>query len=259
MHNNITNIALAGSGNIAWHLAKVLMLRGYTISGIWSRDYSKAEELAKSCNSRAFKEVSGLRETADLLIIAVPDNAIETVAGSIGDFAGIVVHTAGSVTIDVLKEYFEDFGVFYPLQTFSKATPLVFGEVPLLLEASSLPVMQDLKLLADKLSGKVFEAVSSQRLMLHIAAVFAGNYSNLMYVIGNELLKESNLSTEILYPLILETARKATSGDPQKLQTGPARRNDSKTIGKHIEALASYPEYAELYRNLSRIISNNYN
>jgi hypothetical protein len=79
-----------------------------------------------------------------------------------------------------------------------------------------------------------------------------------MYVIGNELLKSSDLPPEVLYPLIAETARKATTGDPLKLQTGPARRNDTLTIEKHLAALASQPKYAEIYGLLSKLISNNY-
>ena len=94
--------------------------------------------------------------------------------------------------------------------------------------------------------------------MLHVAAVFAGNYSNLMYIIGNELLKNCDLPPEVLHPLLSETARKAVAGDPLKMQTGPARRNDTITIEKHLKALALQPEYAEAYRLLSQLISKKY-
>jgi predicted short-subunit dehydrogenase-like oxidoreductase (DUF2520 family) len=104
----------------------------------------------------------------------------------------------------------------------------------------------------------VYPAESQQRLLFHVAAVFAGNYSNLMYIIGNELLDNFNLPHDILHPLIMETARKAVTGDALKMQTGPARRNDNATIEKHIEALASFPEYAELYRILASHISRKF-
>lgn len=258
MHNHIRKIAFAGAGNVAWHLAQALKLQGYTISGIWSREFKHAKALSDICGSECCTEISGLRAGADLIIIAVPDKAIENVARSIGKFDGIVVHTAGSVPMDVFKNKFQHFGVFYPLQTFSKETQVDFKDIPILIESSSDEVMQEIDQVAMKLSAKVFKASTDHRLVLHVAAVFACNYSNLMYIIGNELLKSSSLPAEILHPLILETARKAVAGDPLLLQTGPARRNDTVTLEKHIEALASQPEYAELYRLLANFISKKY-
>jgi predicted short-subunit dehydrogenase-like oxidoreductase (DUF2520 family) len=193
-----------------------------------------------------------------MIIIAVADKAIEDVAGRIGEFDGIVVHTAGSVSMDVLKNSFENYGVFYPLQTFSKEIPLDLREVPFFLESSSAEVFLALKQVASTISAKVHEADSHQRLLLHVAAVFAGNYSNLMYIIGNEILKQYNLPQEVLHALILETARKAVTSDPVNMQTGPARRRDNITIENHIETLASLPEYAELYRRLADLISTKY-
>jgi len=258
MHKSIKNIAFAGAGNIAWHLANALKLEGYNITGIWSRNYINAQSLAYSCEAKAFNEINELRADTDLIIIAVADIAIADVALNIGKFDGIVVHTAGSVPIDVLADKFKNFGVFYPLQTFSKGTVVNLGEVPFFIESSSDEVNEAINHVVLKLSSKVYKADSRQRLLLHIAAVFAGNYSNLMYTIGNEILKNSNLPAEVLNPLILETARKAVLVDPLAVQTGPARRHDITTIEKHIETLASLPEYAELYRLLARQISNKY-
>ena len=258
MQKSITKIALAGSGNIAWHLANGLKLQGYQISGIWSRNYSNAVTLAESCGSSACRKIADLREDSDMIIIAVSDNAIENVAVSIGKFEGIVVHTAGSVGTDLLKDSFNNYGVFYPLQTFSKGIPVNLQEVPFFIESSSHENTEAIKQVARSLSAKVYEADSHQRMLLHVAAVFASNYSNLMYTISSEVIKSSGLSQEVLNPLIMETARKATSGDPLKMQTGPARRNDTTTIEKHLETLASMPEYAELYRLLAEIISNKY-
>lgn len=257
MHS-IRNIAFAGSGNVAWHLANGLSMKGFCISGIWSRNYANAKTLADSCSSVAVENISELGKNADLIVIAVPDKSIEEVAHTIVDFNGIVVHTAGSVSINVLKGSFDHYGVLYPLQTFSKEIPVNLAEVPFFIESSSAECGLALKVAASKLSGKVHEADSHQRLLLHTSAVFASNFSNLMYIIANELLKSSNMQPEVLYPLIAETARKATTGDPLNMQTGPARRNDTLTIEKHMAALASQPKYAEIYRLLSKLISNNY-
>jgi len=258
MQKSIKSIAFAGSGNVAWHLAKGLKMQGFNISRIWSRDPLNAATLAGICGAEVCKEISGLHERADLIVIAIADKAISDVAVSIGNFDGIVVHTAGSVSIDVLKGNFENYGVFYPLQTLSKGNPVDFREVPFFMESSSEETLLAIKQVALKLSTKVYEADSQQRMLLHVAAVFASNYSNLMYIIGNEILKDSNLPSDILHPLILETAQKAVSGDPLDMQTGPARRHDEITLEKHISALASQPEYAELYKLLSSLINKKY-
>ncbi len=253
-NNSIRNIAFAGSGNVAWHLATGLELKGFHIAGIWSHDFVHASALAESCNSVAFKEISSLKAETDLIIIAVPDKAIDEVASAIGNFEGIVVHTAGSVSVDGLKTHSSHYGSFYPLQTFSKDIPVDFSDVPFFLEASNQDDLSAIRQVASELSSKVYEADSAKRLLLHVAAVFAGNYSNLMYSISNEILKTNGLPIEVLHPLMLETTRKAVHGDPLMLQTGPARRSDIPTIEKHIEALASFPEYAELYSLLAQLI-----
>jgi predicted short-subunit dehydrogenase-like oxidoreductase (DUF2520 family) len=256
MHS-IRNIAFAGSGNVAWHLSSSLKMKGFGISGIWSRNFSHAQKLAKNCNSKAFQNVSDLSQDADLIILSVTDSAIENVAHSIGHFDGIVVHTAGSVSIDKLN-IFENYGVIYPLQTFTKEIPVNLAEVPFFTESSSIEVGSLLAEVALNLSDKVFEIDSQRRMLLHVAAVFAGNFSNFMYVIGNELLESIALPLDILNPLIIETARKAVCGNPTQVQTGPARRNDALTLEKHRKALALHPEYAEIYRLVSELISNKY-
>jgi predicted short-subunit dehydrogenase-like oxidoreductase (DUF2520 family) len=258
MQKRISKIAIAGSGNLAWHLSKGLAMQGFQISGIWSRDFRHANELAANCDSVAYENISALSNEADLIIIAVADKAIENVARSIGAFDGIVVHSAGSVPMNVLEESFRNYGVIYPLQTFSKNISITLGDVPIFLEASTFEVMQSMKMVASKLSDHIYETGSDERLLLHTAAVFASNYLNLMYIIGNEILKNTDIPQEVLRPLIAETARKAISNDPYIMQTGPARRKDLVTIEKHVEALATLPEYAEIYRLLSNLIINKY-
>jgi predicted short-subunit dehydrogenase-like oxidoreductase (DUF2520 family) len=258
MSEKTVHIALAGAGNIASHLAGAFCHEGFPVTGIWSRDFAHAEELAATCGARPCRKPEELQEHADLIVIAVPDHAITTVAGSLAGYKGIVVHTAGSVPLDALTPVFPDCGVFYPLQTFSKSVPVDFGTVPVFLEATSDPVMQLLRQVAGTLSSKLYETDSRQRLLVHVAAVFANNFTNLMFTESYELLKHSGLPPEVLQPLILETARKAVSGLPSEMQTGPARRGDTLTIEKHLEALVSYPAIADLYRILSERIGSLY-
>ena len=259
MQKSIKKISFAGAGNVAWHLANGLKSSGFDIRRVWSRDIANAGELAESCGAEACPELSMLREQTDLIIIATADNAIAEIAAGIGSFEGVLVHTAGSVPMEILADYADNFGVLYPLQTFSKGVPADLGAVPFFTEASSEAVLHTLNQVARSISAKVHTIDSRQRLMLHTAAVFAGNYSNLMYIISNELLANSNLPADALHPLILETSRKAVSGDAKAMQTGPARRNDTSTLQKHLSALASIPEYAELYKLLASMITKKFN
>jgi len=258
MQEGIKRISFAGAGNVAWHLANGLKANGFRISRIWSRDIANAQSLAISCGAEACKDITSLCPETDLIIIAVADKAIAEIAAGIGHFEGMVVHTAGSVPIDILAGYFSNYGVLYPLQTFSKGIPVDLGSVPFFTEASSEELLHALNLVAQSLSAQIHFADSRQRLLLHTAAVFANNYTNLMYVISRNILSGSGLPADALHPLMLETARKAVTGDPLSMQTGPARRNDTPTIEKHLAALASNPEYAELYKLLASIISNIY-
>lgn len=259
MQESIKRISFAGAGNVAWHLANGFKAKGFTISRIWSRNIENARLLAGSCSAVACEDISSLGRETDLVIIAVSDKAIAGVAARLENFEGVLVHTAGSVPMDVLAGHAENYGVLYPLQTFTKGIPVELDSVPFFTEASSEQLLQKINRVALSLSAKVHFTDSRQRLMLHTAAVFANNYTNLMYLISHDILSRSGLPADALHPLILETARKAVSGNPITVQTGPARRNDTPTLEKHLAALASMPEYAELYKLLASIITQKYN
>ena len=132
---------------------------------------------------------------------------------------------------------FEDFGVFYPLQTFSKNKPVNFKEIPICLEANSKKNLNLLKEIASLVSEKIFEVNSEQRRALHVSAVFVNNFSNHLFALADDYCRENDLPFEILRPLIKETVSKIETLDPYSAQTGPALRNDQKTIAAHLELL----------------------
>lgn len=255
---NIQNIAIAGTGNLAWHLAKNLKNKGFHVSGVWSRNQLHAREFADLFSIRAVTHIAELKDQADLIVIAVSDSAVDEVALHLGKFDGLVVHTAGSVELSVLSAYFTNCGVIYPLQTFSKNVELDLSVVPFFLECSSAEGLRLLHSFTEQISANVFETDSASRLRVHTAGVFASNYSNLMYSIAYELLRDQDLHSEILHPLIAETARKALEKDPFLVQTGPARRKDMAIIKKHLDSLADHPRYAEIYKLLADYIIHIY-
>jgi predicted short-subunit dehydrogenase-like oxidoreductase (DUF2520 family) len=255
----IKNIVIAGSGNVAWHLGKALFEGGYSISGIWSRNKPAADELSRMCFSKVLPKPEDIPSDTHLLIIAVSDAAISEVATLFSEFEGIAVHTAGSVGIDVFKNKDQQTGVIYPLQTLSKHSSISLKEVPVFIEGSDEITLAKLHEVAANITSNVYQASSHQRLMLHIAAVFAGNYTNLMYSIADEILTGNNLPYSALHPLIAETAKKAIALKPNDVQTGPARRNDKSTIQKHLKLLEKQPDIALIYQILADTIIKKYN
>jgi predicted short-subunit dehydrogenase-like oxidoreductase (DUF2520 family) len=168
----------------------------------------------------------------------------------------LIVHTSGSVSMDILEPYSENYGVFYPLQTFSKDREINIREVPFLVEANRIDNEDLLVDLGNHLSDRVMLVDSVRRQYIHIAAVFASNFSNHMYDIAHTILQEQDLDFDLLSPLILETAAKATTIGPDRAQTGPARRKDNKIMKKHMEMLRDNPAAMEIYRRISDSIKD---
>ncbi|HEY0670544.1 MAG TPA: Rossmann-like and DUF2520 domain-containing protein [Sphingobacteriaceae bacterium] len=250
------NIVMLGSGNVATHLGKALQLAGHTIVEVWSRTFDNARILASSLQAEAVADVSEISRQADIYIIAVSDDVIADVAALIPATDKLIIHTSGSTGIEILKPYSSRYGVLYPLQTFSKKQDVDFKEIPLVMEGSSEEVEHVLKEMVLQVSFNVHLLNSDQRRVLHLAAVFACNFTNHLYALADNLLKDHNLTFDLIRPLITETARKVQHNNPVSVQTGPAARNDKKTIDKHLELLRDHPELQEIYKLLSQSIVN---
>jgi predicted short-subunit dehydrogenase-like oxidoreductase (DUF2520 family) len=250
------NIVLIGAGNVASHLAPELHQAGHAILQVFSQSENHAKSLAKGISAEAIWHLDNITPTADLYIIATPDSTISQIATSFYTVDGIVVHTSGSMNINLLSQL-QHHGVFYPFQTFSKHRSISFKEIPILIEGSSPKVEKTLLGLANQLSTKVYQLDSNQRKQLHIAAVFSCNFVNHLYYCAEEILKNTSLPFSILKPLILETAQKINTLTPGEAQTGPASRGDLNTIDSHIELLQKSPENSDLlhlYKELSERI-----
>ena len=194
---------------------------------------------------------------SDIIIIAVPDESIGKIAIDLKYRNQIIVHTSGSVSIDVFDELHQ-FGVLYPLQTFTRDMEIDLTDVPFCIEASDPEVVDSLKSLAHKLSNSVVDMNSQLRKDLHIAAVTVNNFSNHLYHLASDYLKEKGLSFDLLKPLIMETARKISDVSPEEAQTGPAKRGDIKTIEEHAEMIEKDLELKKVYTLFSEQILKNY-
>ena len=248
------NIVLLGAGNVATHISRHFFARGHHISCIYSRSGDSARSLASEFDTMGTAEVDQVPRKADFFILCVPDRAVAEVARQFSDREGIWLHTSGALHMDVFQGIARDFGVLYPLQTLSRERKIRMGHIPFLLEASSPLVMERIKDLVSSISEKVGEADSPIRLRVHLAAVFANNFSNHMVFVAKQILADSDLNPGLLDPLLEETFQKLKDMDPQAAQTGPAIRGDRETLDKHIELLRDHPEWEKIYTFISRDI-----
>lgn len=256
--DRIKSAVLIGSGNVATHVGIAFADAGIRILQVYSRNLDKAETLALKLSCEATNVLDSLLGDADLYLIAVSDDAIPEVVAALPHTDKLLVHTSGSTAMQVLQEKTCSYGVFYPLQTFSRDVALDISKVPLCLEASDTETGKLLENLAQKLSKNVSWVTSEQRRKLHLAAVFACNFVNHMYAKAAEILEDNNLPFELLRPLISETARKVMEADPHCVQTGPARRNNKGIIDKHLQMLAQKPDLQKMYQFISESIISHY-
>jgi predicted short-subunit dehydrogenase-like oxidoreductase (DUF2520 family) len=247
-------ITLVGAGNVAWHMGKALKQQGYVIRQILDRTASSSKLLAKELDA----EFSGIPEDGisgtDACLICVSDDAIASVVEQLKPGNCLVMHTAGSMPMHLFRNYATNYGVLYPLQTFTKGRPLDYSRIPFLIEANTPGNLKLIKQIALSVSDNTMEADSVRRLFIHLAAVFASNFSNHMYVLAEKLAAEYNMPFDLLKPLIAETTAKAMDMSPEKAQTGPAVRGNKKVMEKHLELLKDQPRWQELYRLISEDI-----
>lgn len=252
-------ISFIGAGNVAWQLSHAMDKAGHNIHQIISKNEESAKELAKKFGAYFSSDLGMLYKTIDLVIVAVPDDIIVEVADELQNLNVPIAHTSGSVSIDTLKLVGNEFGVFYPLQSFSKHKKLDLLKTPFFIEGSNQIIYELLRDLAEDLSYSVQELDSKKRRKLHAMAVVVNNFSNHLFHLADDYLEEEKIPFKHLIPLIEETVEKLKSSSPKDSQTGPARRGDQETINKHLQLLENKSQFQELYQLISKSIQNTYN
>lgn len=250
-------VVILGAGRVATHLAPAIVNAGYELLQVWSRTEASARTLAEPLGVAYTDNLDAVAPDAGIYIACVADEALPMVVSRVarGGDDKIFLHTAGSVSMDVWRDAGAGhYGILYPLQTFSKEREVDMREVSLFVEASDEETLRATEQLANSLSAKVYRADSALRARLHIAAVFACNFTNAMYGIAHQLLAEGGIPFEVLLPLIDETAAKVHTLAPDEAQTGPAIRGDRAVMKRHIDALVHTPEWQELYKQISDLI-----
>lgn len=248
------NIILIGAGNLMYSLAPALQHAGVNIIQVYSRTEDHASELARKLNVPFTTDLNEIEINADIYFFSLKDSILLEVAKQIKPNNALWIHTSGSIPLSSFIETHNRAGVFYPLQTFTHGREVNFEDIPIFIEANKEEDLLLLKKLGCALSPNVIELNSEKRKWLHLAAVFACNFTNHCYAIAANILEQQNLNYQYLLPLINETTNKIHNLHPKEAQTGPAIRYDTNVINKHL-AMLSDPNLKELYTLLSKNIN----
>lgn len=253
---NFPKVAIIGTGNLAIHLAKSVEKAGFKVSEVSGRTLSKAKAIASQLyDASAMQSLNFQESQARFFFLCVSDSAIEDVARTIElPKDAVLIHCSGATSLDSIKRKDVHYGVFYPVQTFSQKHKVHFENVSICIEGSDDETEEGLEFLAKKMGANPCFMTSEQRLVLHLSAVFACNFSNHFYRIAQELLAEQGLPFGLLQVLVQETVNKAFANGPDLSQTGPAAREDYDTMSKHEEIMESHPEWKALYLQISEDI-----
>jgi len=249
----IEKVTIIGSGNIAHWLAFAIHRAGMTVSQVYSRQLAHAEALAQKVNAEAIDDFKNLSPNSDLYIFTVKDDSYETLLKQLPFRLPLAAHTAGSLSIQILKPYAESYGILYPYQSVNKGMDFEGVEVPLCVEANQAEAEAKLLALARHLSQNVQLLDESQRLVLHRAAIFGCNFTNAMYSIAYDILQEHHIDWQMILPLLQNTLDKVKTMNPHDAQTGPAQRGDQNIINMHQKALQDN-QLKEIYRLITEYI-----
>lgn len=256
-------IILIGAGNLATNLGKALKKAGYNILQVYSRTATSAETLATVLGCPATTDLTAIDNRADVYILSIKDKALRKVIGELtralissgADLAEkVFLHTAGSMPLGVFKDNAPHYGVFYPMQTFSKAREVDFSIIPTFIEWSDETARTLLSALAQSVTRRVYPLSTADRKYLHLSAVWACNFVNHCYDISAGILAAHHLPFDVMLPLIDEAAHKVHSLSPHDAQTGPAVRYDENVIAAQSALLADDPDLQQLYELLSKSI-----
>ena len=231
-------VVIIGRGRLATNLEHALLSAGHEVASV---------------NSHTLES---LPLEADVFVVAVKDAALADVirAATKGRESQFFVHTAGSMPMDLFAGLTAHYGVFYPMQTFSKERLVDFNDISVFLETNDAVSMERLKMLSTTLTTHIYELDSEGRKHLHLAAVFACNFVNHCYALSAEVLAAKGLPFSVMLPLVDETAQKVHELAPREAQTGPAVRGDQNVMQMQANMLAGNPAVKQIYEALSNDI-----
>lgn len=253
------SFSIVGTGNMAWFLAEKLCAAGHHFEGIYGRSLLAAHDIAAQYPTLIYTALSEIPDRENhICLLAVNDDAIADVAAQLRFRDTVLAHTAGSVTIALLAGAAAHYGVLWPVYSITRSRHFLRNDIPLLIQANDATGNSLISTLCDSISGLVSTVDETQRVQMHLAAVFANNFTNHVLALAERICAEQHLAFDYLKPLIEQTFERAQQQSPETLQTGPARRGDEATLKRHLDFLKDRPELAAVYERLSISIRKMY-
>ena len=249
------NITILGTGNVANVLARLIIKKGHTINQIIGRNEVDGNALAKLVNANYadFKNIDIIN--IDVFILALSDDALTRNLEYINLGHSLALHTAGAVSMNVLKYISTNYGVLYPLQSLRKEMEII-PPIPFLIEANNGFAFNAVEAFANTLSDNVKYVEEEKRLKLHVGATIVSNFSNYLYGLTETFCKVEGVDFDLLKPLIKETAVRIEHVSALDVQTGPAIRKDVTTLQKHLTILYPHKRLKIWYTRFSDGIMN---
>lgn len=252
----VSRVAIVGAGNVATHLAVSLSSAGVDVCAVCARHMDSALRLAERVGAQAVTECAQIFRDVDYIIISVSDSMVGPVAESLPCTDAVVVHTSGSVPLEVVAERHQRAGVLYPLQTFSRDIAVDVSQVPFFTEATDADTLAEVDRLAHMLSQNVYHADSDRRRYLHVAGVMSSNFTVYLLEQCREVLARAGYPLDVVRPLVGATVAKVFASSPREAMTGPARRGDLAVADAHMRLLGG--EAGEIYKAISTEIYKMY-
>ncbi|MBS1512046.1 MAG: DUF2520 domain-containing protein [Bacteroidetes bacterium] len=248
-------IVLIGSGNVATVLGRLFKQKQHEVIQVMSRHLAHAKILAEElgCNYTNYDGTTDM--TADLYVVAISDGVLFDLNKSFQMGSRMIVHTAGSVSKDVLKGISENYGILYPFQSLRKEIQQI-PQIPFMVDGNNEYTISTLETFAQTVSPIVKRSGDEDRLKLHLAGVVVNNFTNHLYAMAEEFCEKEHIDFKLLFPLINETTKRIETFSPKTVQTGPARRNDVYTLDRHLRTLNNHPKLKYLYLKLTDSIMN---
>ena len=250
---------MIGSGNLATQLSLALKDAGQEIVQIFSRTPAHAQTLAEQIGCPYTTSIGAILLDADVYILSVKDDALCALTAAVcgSRQQGLFLHTAGSMPMELFKGNALQYGVLYPMQTFSKTRRVNFREIPCFIEGSCAQALATIRSFSESISSHVVECDSEKRKKLHLAAVLACNLTNHCYRLAERVLEAEQIDFRLFLPLIKETARKVTIMSPREAQTGPMVRYDQNVMEMQMSMLPD-ARTREIYRLMAESIHEDY-
>lgn len=253
---NASSLLLIGTGRAAFHLGHAFVASGVSVVGVVGRDRNRTQELATALSTTAFALDDRL-PPSDVVLIAVSDDAIASVADQLPLTDAVVAHVSGARSLDVLERH-PHRGVLWPVQTLGTGAPLDLRTSPVVVDGSDDRVRSTLLALAQRISDRALVLAHEQRRVVHLAATLTSNLPVFLAAEGQRLLREQGLPPDLLVPLWHSTAARVEAVGPSDALTGPARRGDVRTVQAHLDLLTHDPDLRRAYALLSDLILKAY-